>query len=290
MPSFKYAQHRGFIPDPTRPYRPKDKAQIERVIQYARERFYKGAQFTGIEDMRARARIWCKEVAGQRTHGTIHRKPLEVFEQEELSCLNNYDGIPFEMRHWHTAKVQRDHHVTCQYALYSIPHQRDLLGRQVEIRRQRSLVRIYHRGQLIKVHPRQEKGGRITDPDDLPPELVDYASRDPEVVRVRARQLGPAAARYANALLGDQPTWAKLRSGHALIKLGRRFGSDALENACSEAIAVDLVDIRRLKTILLKSLDRDPRAEPPALPPPGRFARPGAVFAHGGNGRSGKNR
>ena len=30
------------------------------------------------------------------------------------------------------------------------------------------LVRIYHRGRLIKVHPRQDRGGRSTDPDDYP--------------------------------------------------------------------------------------------------------------------------
>ena len=117
-------------------------------------------------------------------------------------------------------------------AIYSIPQHLDLVGQQVEISIDRSLVRIYHRGALIKIHPRQGKGERITDPGDLPEQLRLYASRDPEVVRKKASELGEATAFYANTLLGSRTTWARLRSGHALIKLGERFGPDALERAC----------------------------------------------------------
>ena len=285
----EYAQHRGFIPDPARSHHPQDKPHVERGISYVRERFFKGSQFTGLEDMRQRARHWCEAVAGRRVHGTTRRKPLEVFVDEESSCLSDFDGIWYQVGHWHTAKVQRDHHVTCQYALYSLPHRPDLVGKQVEIRLGSSLVRIYHRGELIKVHPRQAKGSRITDPDDLPPELADYAARDPDVIRRRARQLGPAAGYYANALLGKDPTWARLRSGHSLIKLGRRFGAEALDGACREAIAVDLIDISRLKAILLNGLECESEGPAPA-PPPGRFARPGAAFALRGDNGIGKNR
>ncbi len=76
----EYAQHRGFIPDPTRPGHPKDKPKVERGIPYARERFFKGGQFNGLADMRDQARHWCLEVAGQRVHGTTQRLPLVVFQ------------------------------------------------------------------------------------------------------------------------------------------------------------------------------------------------------------------
>ena len=41
----EYAQHRGFIPDPARAGHPKDKPRVERNVPYARERFFKGADF-----------------------------------------------------------------------------------------------------------------------------------------------------------------------------------------------------------------------------------------------------
>jgi hypothetical protein len=32
-------------------------------------------------------------------------------------------------------------------------------------------VRLYKRGELVKIHPRKPRGGRSTDPDDYPKEL-----------------------------------------------------------------------------------------------------------------------
>ena len=67
------------MPDPARAYHPQDKPKVERGISYVRERFFKGARFAGLADMRSRAGEWCTQVAGQRTHGTIRRQPLTVF-------------------------------------------------------------------------------------------------------------------------------------------------------------------------------------------------------------------
>ena len=53
-------------------------------------------------------------------------------------------------------------------AFYSVPSTLCPPGHQVEIGLGLKLVRIYHRGQLVKVHPRQPRGGRSTDPQDYP--------------------------------------------------------------------------------------------------------------------------
>ena len=56
------------------------------------------------------------------------------------------------------------------------------------------LVRIYHRGRLIKVHPRQDRGGRSTDPDDYPAELSAYTLRAPEQIKRSAASQGPPSS------------------------------------------------------------------------------------------------
>ena len=149
-------------------------------MPYVRERFFKGGEFTGLSDMRSAARRWCLEVAGQRIHGTTRRQPLTVFRQEERHALGEWDAEPYEMTDWRTAKVHPDHHIACQYALYSVPSATCPPGQKVEVRLGSKLVRIYHRGRLIKVHPRQGRGGRSTDPDDYPSELSAYILRAPE--------------------------------------------------------------------------------------------------------------
>ena len=148
----EYSQHRGFISDPARVRHPRDKPRVERGVPYVRERFFKGGEFTGLSDMRSAARRWCLEVAGQRIHGTTRKQPLVVFRQEERHTLGEWDAEPYEMTDWRTAKVHPDHHIACQYALYSVPSATCPPGQKVEVRLGSKLVRIYHRGRLIKVH------------------------------------------------------------------------------------------------------------------------------------------
>ena len=62
------------------------------------------------------------------------------------------------------------------------------------------LVRIYHRGRLIKVHPRQPRGGRATDTQDYPAELSAYTLRAPDGIKRSAAEQGPAVAEFAERL------------------------------------------------------------------------------------------
>ena len=117
----EYSQHRGFISDPARVRHPKDKPKVERGVQYVRERFLKGGEFRDLADAREQAARWCRDVAGQRVHGTTRRQPLAVFLDEERHALAAWDGEPYEITRWRTVKGAQDHHVACQYTLYSVP-------------------------------------------------------------------------------------------------------------------------------------------------------------------------
>jgi transposase len=276
----EYAQHRGFIPDPARVRHPKDKPHVERGVPYVRERFFKGGQFLGLADLRNQARHWCLEVAGQRVHGTTRQLPLVVFREEEQQALLPWDSEPYDVPDWRKALVHPDHHIACQYALYSAPSTVCPPGTRVEVRLDSKLVRIYHRGKLVKVHPRQPRGGRSTDAEDYPAELSSYTLRAPDRIKHQAVALGPAVAAFAQQLLSGPLPWAKLRQGQKLLRLGDRYTPERLEAACQKALSVDLIDVRRLERILVEALEEE--ATPVAggvTPLPGRFARPGSVFA-----------
>lgn len=256
------------------------KPHVERGIQYVRERFFKGGEFTGLADLRSQAKRWCLDVAGQRVHGTTRKLPLVVFQEEEQHTLISWDGEPYAVVDWRTVKVHPDHHIACQYALYSVPSTTCPPGSKVEVRQDSKLVRIYFRGKLIKVHPRQHRGGRATDPDDYPPELSAYTLRAPDRVKRNAVAQGPAVATFADRLFDGPLPWAKLRQGQKLIRLGERYTPERLDAACRKALSVDLIDVRRLERILVEALeDEVVQNHAPPLPP-GRFARPGNVFAY----------
>ena len=277
----EYSQHRRFIVDPARVRHPKDKPMVERSVQYARERSFKGGNFKDLADVRGQAQRWCCDVAGMRIHGTTRRHPLQVFLDEERHALLPWNGEPYELTHWRTAKVHTDYHVACQYALYSVPFALCPPGQQVEVGLGLKLVRIFHRDQLIKVHARQPKGGRSTDPADYPTELSAYTLRGPDGIKRKAREMGPAVAEFAERLFEGPLPWAKVRQGHKLIRLGERYTPERLDAACRKALEVDLIDVNRVERILVQALEQqETTPELPAPPPAGRFARPGHVFAH----------
>jgi len=114
-----------------------------------------------------------------------------------------------------TAKVHRDHHIEVAKALYSVPG--NLIGQRVEVRADRALVRVFARAQLVKVHPRQAPGRRVTDPGDLPAERTAYALRDLDHLKRMAAGHGPAIGAFAAALLENPLPWTKMRQVYALL-------------------------------------------------------------------------
>ena len=171
-----YAQHCGFATDAARVRSPKDKPRVERAVQYVRGNFFAGEAFTDLADAQAAAEAWCRGTAGMRIHGTIAARPAEVFAEHEAAALlplpRAYD-VPVFTR----VKVHRDFHVEIGRALYSAP--KEYLGHAPG--RPRRLARwssCSTTAQLVKTHPRQQPGRRVTDPADLPAEKTTYAMRD----------------------------------------------------------------------------------------------------------------
>ena len=111
-----------------------------------------------------------------RIHGTTQCRPAELFALEEAARLLPAPTTRYDVPLYASPKVHRDHHIEGAKALYSIPG--NLIGSHVDVRADAVLVKVFFRGQLVKVHPRQPPGGRSTDAEDLPSEKTVYAMRD----------------------------------------------------------------------------------------------------------------
>lgn len=278
----EYSQERGFLCDPARVRKPKDKPHVERGIQYLRERFFKGGSFRSLDDCREQAERWSGEVAGLRVHGTTRQLPRAVFEAEEQAKLQPYDGTLYDVPEWKEVTVHPDHHVSFGQALYSLPSATCPPGTKVEVRGDRALVKLYKKGELVKVHSRVARGQRMTDPADYPAEKTAYALRSTDGVVRRATTLGPNVAAFAQKLFEGPLPWARLRAGQKLISLGERYGGERLDAACQRSLAYDLIDVRRVQRILLQAIDHEtpPLEDGTGTPLGSRFARPGSAFDH----------
>lgn len=275
----EYAQSRGFVIDPARVRSPQDKPRVERMVPFVRGSFFAGESFIDLADGQRRAEGWCRERAGMRVHGTIQARPAEVFRVEEQPRLLPAPTAPYDVPIYTTAKVHRDHHIEVAKALYSIPG--NLIGQRVEVRADRTLVRVFARGQLVKVHPRQQPGGRSTDPADLPTERTAYAMRDLEALKRLAAGHGPAVGAYAAALLEVPLPWTRMRQVYALLGLVKRWGADRVDAACASALGHEAVNVGLIGRMLERGTENTSTTQPalPGVVVPARFARDPQHFA-----------
>jgi transposase len=275
---FEYAQSRGFVVDAARVATPTDKPRVERTVPYVRNNFFAAETFVDLADVRARAEVWCTETAGMRVHGTTQCRPIEEFRAEELPLLGRVPGTVFDVPRWSEPKVHRDFHVEVDRALYSAPHH--LIGRQVKARRDQTTVKLYFRGELVKVHPRKAPGKRSTDPADLPTGKEIYATRDLDRLRRMAADHGDAIGVYATALLDTPLPWTKMRQVYRLLGLVKKWGAGRVDQACRRALDAEAVDVNLVSRMLERAReDAAPDARPDLVVVQGRFFRDPSEFA-----------
>jgi hypothetical protein len=251
------------------------KPRVERAVQYVRGNFFAGEHFTGLSDAQAASEAWCRQVAGMRIHGTIAARPAEVFAEHEAGALLSLP-VPYDVPVFAKVKVHRDFHVEVGRALYSAP--KEYLGCHLDARADTALVKLFHHGQLVKTHPRQQPGRRVTDPADLPAEKTTYAMRDVAALARAARRHGDAIGVYAERLLDTDLPWTKMRQVYRLLGLVRRYGPGPVDTACQRALDLDVVNVTKIASMLEKATENTPPPPRPAVAATARFARDPAEY------------
>jgi transposase len=277
----EYAGARGFVIDPARVRAPQDKGRVERTVAFVQGSFWAGEDFGCLAEAQVAAELWCRTRAGMRDHGTTHQRPIEVFEAEEAPLLLPAPTSLYDLPEYRSAKVHRDHHIQVAKALYSVPG--DLIGRQVDVVATSKLVKVYDRGQLVKTHGRAAAGGRVTDPADLPSAKTDYAMRDIESQKRKARARGPAIGVFAETVLDGPLPWTRMRQIYALFRAADRFGGDRVNQACERAVDAGCTSTKIVIGMVERALEAETAAAE-AVPDNvivGLFAREPGHFAAG---------
>ena len=157
------------------------------------------------------------------------------------------------------------------------------MGETLRARRDSATVKLYLRGELVKVHPRVAPGKRSTDPADFPPGKSIYATRDVASLTHLASLHGPSVAVYAAAILDTPLPWTKMRQVYRLIGLAEKWGSGRVELACARALDAEAVDVNLIARMLERAReDVEPDAEAVAagggVVVQGRFQRDASEF------------
>ncbi len=244
------AEHYGCFIDPARPYHPKDKAKVERVVPLVREFFRKQkAIYPDLEIARGNreAVTWCLETNGMKVHATTGRKPFEAFREREKASLMPLPLQHFEIPTWKQAKVHVDQFIQFEKRFYSVPEK--YVGQYVWIRATEKLIHIYFENTLIKKHLRSQSTRQL-DPKDFPENH--RVMLDDEHIRAlleRSERIGPA---FKALLLQVLTPHAKLnyRRALALLKFEHHYAKEQLDEAAKVAQAYKIHTPKQFKALL----------------------------------------
>jgi hypothetical protein len=248
-------------------------------VTTVREDCFRGERLRSIPEARERALTWSLREIGLRRHTRTGRMPLEHFTAVEKACLLPPPAEPYDIPKWSDPKVGPDQHAVVCKALYSLSRQ--YRRKKLRARADKAVVRFYFKGELIYACGRVPPGGRYTNPEHFPPEQLAYATRDTEFLRRQATNEGPAVGRFADALLAGPLPWTKMRQVFALLGLCRRFGAGRVNETCTQALAAEMHDTRRLERMIKLALPSSPQpqAHRANVVPIARYLRPSIQYA-----------
>lgn len=254
------ADHYGCAINPTRPYRPKDKAMVERMVQLVYQQiFYKlrNEHYYSLHQLNERIRELLNHLNDRPFKG-IQISRREMFLQTELACLSPLPPQGYSFKEFQRAKVQKNSHVymSADKHYYSVPYR--YIGHHVKIHYTSQIVEVYYYHQRIACHKRQLiKSAYSTKKEHLPSTHQFYLDWNPDYFKKMAQQIGPYTTQYINRLF-SQPgyTETKYKRAMGVIQLIKKYPRERLEKSCRLALLHPESSYKRILHILDKKLDQ----------------------------------
>ncbi len=264
------ARHYGVAVLPARVRTPRDKAKVENGVQQV-ERWVlaplRNRRFFSVAELNEAIRPLAEQLNARPGPG-LPAPRRELFESLDQPALRPLPEVRYELALWKKARVHIDYHVRVDGHFYSVPHR--LIQQEVEVRLTRSTVELFHRGQRISSHVRSlRKGGFTTLPEHMPQNHREWGEWNPDRLRRWADRTGPATAQLVQEILDARPHPQQgYRSCLGILRLGKEYGAERLEAACSRALSARALTYRSVKSILMHRLDAPPLAAAPVSTPP----------------------
>jgi transposase len=150
-----FVQHYGITPRACRPYRPRTKGKVERMVGYLRESFLAGRSFTGWEDLNGQGRHWLTDTANVRVHSTTGKRPIDLLSAEQLTKLTCV--VPYRLCQTSLRTVDAEGFVHLEGSRYSTPPEH--VGQAVLVEQRETRITIRRGAHLIAEHPRATRRG-----------------------------------------------------------------------------------------------------------------------------------
>jgi transposase len=225
------ADHYGFVPLPCHPGRPKEKGMVENSVQYT-QNMLAGRRFTSLAEQNAFLSEWEESTASKRIHGTTKMQVQAAFEGEKPS-LKPLPPEPYRSVQIGYRRVHMDGRIEVKGAYYPIPEEH--LGKEVEVRFDERMVRVFIDNKPVITHARVSKGTTAPRTFARAREVPTCRAAFERSAILHARELGPHTGMLGDAAVAARGT-AAYRFVQSLRGMHRKYGATVVEEAAQLAV------------------------------------------------------
>ncbi len=245
---------------PARPYKPKDKAKAEVVVQIVQRWILARLRHQTFFTLAAlnQAIRFLLEDLNQRPFKKLPGSRLSQFKQLDQPALRPLPVQPYQYVDIKQARVHIDYHIEYDKHYYSVPHH--LVKHKVEVQASDNTVVIHHHGQRVASHPRsRRRGAHSTCPEHMPVNHRAMSEWSPERFLRWAGDIGPETRQVVACLLQEKRhTQQNYRRILALLSNAKKVGRERLNKACARALFINSPTRSSVESILKQGLDQIP--------------------------------
>ena len=245
---------------PARVYHPRDKAKAEVGVQVV-ERWVlarlRHQTFFSLAELN-REIDSLRERLNTRAFRKLPGTRQALFTTLDRPAMKALPESRYVFAEWRRARVHIDYHIEVGGHYYSVPYQ--LVGQQLEVRLTAHTVEVLHKGSRIASHVRSPvKGRHTTVTSHMPKAHREYAEWTPQRLIAWATHTGPATAQLITHVMESRAHPQQgFRSCLGIMRLGKIYGPERLEAACTRATALGTSSYRSLESMLRQGLEREP--------------------------------
>jgi len=255
-----FARHYGCSVAPTRTYSPKDKALVEGAVKLVYQRIFyplNGQIFFNLEQLNRAIKDLLNKYNNQRfSQSTTTRN--ELFLSVEKSCLQALPTSRYQPKEFKRLKVQKMGYVYLSEDkhYYSVPFR--FIGKQVKVQYTQKHLEIYFNYERVATHQRSAiKGGYTTIEAHLASKHRAFTSWNLSYFEQKALKIGENTCKYVSQMI-QQQAYKEIgyKRAQGILMLGKSYGNDRVENACTRALHFEKHSYKLVESILKRGLDK----------------------------------
>jgi transposase len=254
------ALHYGTAVVPARVRKPKDKSKVENAVKFAESWIMAALRnhtFFSFAELNKAIAEKLKELNNKKFQ-KLETTRREMFVKLDKPALKPLSASRYQYAEWKKARVNIDYHIEFDRHYYSVPYQ--LRKEQVDVRYTDTTVEVLFKNKRVASHRRSYRNGSFTTfPEHMPKSHRQYLEWTPTRVINWAAKNGPKTGQLVAGIMSRrQHPEQGFRACMGILRLGKRYSPQRLENACARAISIRSYSYKSVDSILKKGLDKLP--------------------------------